>query len=56
MLNIAIDRQSEDLYAPYFFALRTLMAPIWAGIDLMLFATITSRSGQTEKQVPLTAH
>lgn len=43
LLNIAIDRQSEDLFAPYFFALRALLA-VWAGIGLMLFATMTSKA------------
>lgn len=45
LLNISMDRQSGDLFAPYFFALRTLLA-VWAGIGLMLFATLTSKAGQ----------
>lgn len=45
LLNIANDRQSEGLFAPYFFDLCTLLA-LWAGIGLMPFATMTSRSGR----------
>lgn len=50
LLNTQTDRQSEDLFAPYFFALRTLLA-VWAGIGLMLFATMTSRAGQLKGTV-----
>jgi hypothetical protein len=53
-LNISIDRQSEDLFAPYFFALRTLLA-LWAGIGLILFATTSSKSRATIPQPLQTA-
>jgi len=43
LLNPQMDRQSEDLIEPYFLALRVMLA-VWAGIGLMLFATMTSRS------------
>ena len=42
LLNISIDRQSEDVFEPYFFALRVLLA-LWAGVGLILLATMTSR-------------
>lgn len=45
LLNISMDRQSGNLFEPYFFALRALLA-VWAGIGLIIVATMTSRAGQ----------
>jgi hypothetical protein len=42
LLNPQMDRQSEELFEPYFFALRAVLA-LWAGTGLMLFAVMVSQ-------------